>query len=341
MQKRGQTKGLWAVIGAVLAAAIIFLFTFFIIVFSGIVPSAAEQSAIGNFRFLGRTINELLEQPGLLITKTIELNVPNGFIIVGFDKDWHGDLKDTSTWGFSHGTVRNDKVEANWCSDGEGIQKPNQCFGKACICLYKETSAGDDFMEEGSGRNPDDVLDACIVFDGDVTISGPADNNLNLDGCEGETGTNDYDYDCPIDGARKYPRLSYGIPGWRDDFYEFLVIYGDCWDEWGIKSDVYIEKYIDIENPDNIYILVAANKTREIIRREQALKDITARKLLDNGMRALNANELDMAMRNFRQVVDSYPNTSFANNAKAQISNICNRTPRPAQCENIDPRYLP
>ncbi|MBW2981373.1 hypothetical protein KY343_00705 [Candidatus Woesearchaeota archaeon] len=332
MKKRGQIKVTWTVIGAVLAAAVILLFTFVFITFSGVfkITSEAEQAAINNFKVLGKTINELLVQPGIFATaRPIQFQVPNGFIVVGFDKNWYGDGTD-STEDNPAGPF-----EASICHD-EGIDKPDQCLGQACICLFQDTY-GDDFKEDDSGHV---LIDTCITFDGDVSFSGPADNNLNLANCEGETGTSDYDADCQIDGEKKYPVPGYGtFPGWRSDFYEFLIIYGECGDEFGEPKTFYVEKYVDIST-QKTYIFIA-NKTAEIEQREKNINDIIAKNLLDNGMSAFNSNEFERAILNFRQVIDSYPNTTFANNAKIQINNICSRDPKPQVCENIDAKYLP
>ena len=64
---------------------------------------------------------------------------------------------------------------------------------------------------------------------------------MNLNNCEGTSGTQDYDDDCPNDGAKKYPIPP---PIYQLAKYEFLVIYGKCDDSWGIRL-LYIEKYND------------------------------------------------------------------------------------------------
>jgi len=339
MQKRGQIKGLWAVVGAVLAAAIIILFTMVILSFAGVfrVPSESEQAAINNFDFLGKKIKEVIEDPAAFASAQLEFQVPDGFVVVGFDKDWHGDLVDDTWLGYSQNTVKNEKTEASNCRD-EGIKKPDQCLNQACLCLFKDTN-GDDFIEDSSGH----VLVAappCIVFDGDITISAPADNNLNLDGCEGEIGTTDYDDDCPNDGARKYPVPGYGgFTGWRSDFYEFLVIYGDCDDEFGDPKTYYVEKYEDLDT-GKIYIFVA-EKLEKIDKRGEALKEISARKLLNHGKQVLDAGETDRALDIFKLLIDKYENSQYITNAKADIKRICDRAAKPEGCTNIDAKYLP
>ena len=307
MQKRGQIRGLWAVIGAVLALAIIALFTYVLVIFYGLieVPSAAEQGAINNFDVLGKTIDELLKNPSSFATEPIEFGFPDGYIIVGFDKDWHGDMEDDNWFfGYEHGKIINNKVEANWCSDGEGIQRPTQCFQRACLCLYEETSAGDDFMEEG--RDADDVKIPCFVFDGEIVISAVRDSPK----------PGDYSNTYPNTGAKKYPFPNYGPAG---SDYEFLVLYGKCKKAYGI-SDLYVEKHVD-PNTGKIYILIAENST-EIENRENEMKEIFANRLHIQALGLQQNKEYENALEIYQGIINNYQGTRTVDDAKRKIAEI-------------------
>ena len=306
MEKRGQIKGLWAVLGAVLALVIIAIFTYVIVLFAGLFtgPSAAEQGAVNNFDVLGKTINALLQDPSNFASKTIEFGFPDGYIIVGFDKDWKGDMEDDSFLGYDHGQIINGKAEANWCSDGEGIQKPTQCFGRACLCLYEETSIGDDFMEED--RNSEDVKKPCVVFNQDITISAFKDNP--------EPG--DYSNDYPNTGARKYPFPVYGPSG---SAYEFLVLYGGCDALYGI-ADLYVEKYVD-ESTGKIYVL-AAQKTEAIEDREKNMQELFISKLYQKAFSFQQNKDYEKALGIYQNITTKYPESRYAQDSKKNIAEI-------------------
>jgi len=247
MEKRGQSETTWVVIGLVFAAAIILLSVYIIFAFSGAfaAPSAEKQTAINNFKALTNEVQKKLSTSAKLNTSTLDYQIPKGFILVGFDKDWHG------------------VFVSNACN-GEGIIKPPQCQDKACLCLYEDT-IGDDF--EGDS-DPDKLVVPCETFDGDITISGPADNFYNFYQCEGKEISfqeDDYDNDCSNDGAKKIPDLTYGYGITK---YEFLIIYGKCVDTWGIKK-LYIEKYVE---GDKIYLFISAKTPRVEELREKQMK---------------------------------------------------------------------
>lgn len=255
--KRGQAKSLWAFIGTVLAGVLILFSIYVIITLTGVLrgPSAKDQAAVSNFNFLTDKITEFIDKPEQFNSFTIEkYQIPSDYILVGFDKDWFGDMEDPNIiFSSPHGTIFNGKAEANWCGDGEGIEKPKQCLGKACLCLYTAGKIADDFME--AERNPEDVVTPCITFSGDISILGQQ---------QGYSSSNEY----LNDGAEKYPEFRDYYPD--SSGYEFLVIYGKCKDSWGIKS-MYIEKFVNTEI-DKTYIFLA-HKSNTITKREEWLKD--------------------------------------------------------------------
>ncbi len=263
MNKRGQKKTLWTVIEITFAGILILLSAFIIATFSSVFmgSSAQQQAANNNFDFLANQTQKLLEKPEFFASTTIQFNIPNGYILVGFDKDWQGDT-----------------VEASACRK-ESIKKPLRCSDKACLCLYKDTAA-DDFEDDS---NKDELI-KCITFEKnnqEIFISGPADNHYNFKNCEGEPNTNDYDNDCPNDGAAKYPPppTTYfsGAPSFK---YEFLVIYGKCDDEWGIKQ-LYIEKFRNENNNNKTYIFIS-EKADLVKKRAKELKDLASYRIFEN-----------------------------------------------------------
>ncbi len=259
MQKRGQTRLTWTVLGLIVAGIMIGITAIIIANFGGIFlsTSADRQAATNNFNILTKSVQGLLDNPAKFAPATIRYNIPEDFILVGFDKNWKGDQK--GSW-------------ATTCYS-EPITKPSQCKGKACLCLYENT-AGQDFGHDGwfETRSPDDVVDKCVVFEGDISFFGPADNYYNFDRCEGEDiifKENDYDNDCSNDGAKKQPTVKFGKIIHN---YEFLVVYGDCDGEWGIKT-LYIEKY---KEQDSIYIFISQKTNKIKAREEQMTKDFTS-----------------------------------------------------------------
>ena len=110
-----------------------------------------------------------MEDPERLSTAEIAYSIPNGYILVGFDKDWYGDGTDATE------DNKAGPFEASVCHD-EGIDKPAQCQNKACLCLYEDTN-GDDFKEDD---DPDVIVTPCVSFDNLDTISAPADNFYDL-----------------------------------------------------------------------------------------------------------------------------------------------------------------
>jgi len=325
MDKRGQKKTLWTVIEITLAGILILLSAFIIATFSGIFmgPSAQQQAAKNNFDFLANQTQKLLEKPEFFASDTIQFNIPDGYILVGFDKDWRGDIE-----------------EANACRK-ESIKKPTRCSGKACLCLYKDTVA-DDFEDDS---NKDELI-KCITFEKnnqEIFISGPADNYHNLNNCEGESGTIDYDNDCPNDGAKKipHPPTTY-FPTASRFKYEFLVIYGDCDDEWGIKQ-LYIEKFRNENNNNKTYIFIS-EKADIIKKREKELKDLASYRIFENicyyplednnceGRQYPNVckkqepntdyQKCNQAISGCKRILTEFPRTSAAQESKTYIENM-------------------
>jgi len=261
MKKRGQIATMWAIFGMVMAAFVILASSAMLLKYAAILIGTPqeEQAARNHFTFLTDKATELVAAEGIFAADVInEFHIPPGFIIVGFDTDWHGD-SDQNT---NSENPLNGKIEANWCSDGEGMTKPVQCLGKACLCLYKDT-AGDDFMEEG--RNPDAIVAgaSCVTFDGDVVISGPRDSASDLwyDGAlTGRRENNGLN-----DGAKKYLGIPDYYPG---PGYEFLVLYGDCDGAWKIRN-LYLEKFVDTKT-QKIYLFAADEK--EIRNRKEVMR---------------------------------------------------------------------
>lgn len=227
-------------LGYYVIAGFIILISFF--VFSVMMSSGGEvsqQEAINNAFALGRAIERMVESNATYETYEMYLSIPSNYIIVGFDKDWHGDMIDESWFGEDEGYVQEEKVESNWCSDGEGIQKPSMCEGVACICLYEDTW-GDDFMEDNSISKEDTVM-PCVQLLGDVSISGLGDSEAGY--FARDNGL--------IDGGKKLPSP---MPLVTNQGYEFLVMYGDCSPTWNPPRKILIEKYV---SDGKTYITVA------------------------------------------------------------------------------------
>ncbi|MBD3355094.1 hypothetical protein GF361_03865 [Candidatus Woesearchaeota archaeon] len=265
MNKRGQRKVLWTVIEITFAGMLILLSAYILATFTAVFlgPSSQQQAANNNFDFLANQTQKLLEKPEFFASDTIQFNIPDGYILVGFDQDWQGDT-----------------VEANACRK-ESIKKPQRCSDKACLCLYEDTVA-DDF-EDDSNK---DKLIKCTRLEKNnqgIFISGPADNYHNLNNCEKESNTIDYDNDCPNDGAQKLPpppAVYLNLPGASSFKYEFLVIYGDCDDEWGIRQ-LYIEKFRNEANNNKTYIFIS-EKSDQIKEREKELKEKASEQILED-----------------------------------------------------------
>jgi len=255
--KKGQVEKSIEEIGyLVLVFGLILLsvYILYTLLFSSSTP-VDQQEAVNNFRELGRQVDLLLMSDNKFETTKMQYSLPKGYILVGFDKDWRGDMEDDSAIsGYPFGTIKDDKVEADWCSDGEGIEKPSQCQDAACICLYKETRIGDDFMEEG--RDKDDVLD-CVQFNENVVISALRDSE------EGYFTENNG----LIDGAMKYlpPK-----PPFDAQEYEFLVAYGSCDGAFGIQR-VYLEKYKEDKNTYILFTPITPENNVTIQKREEEL----------------------------------------------------------------------
>jgi len=253
--KKGTVEMSVSELGYLMLVAAIILISFFVIsaLLNSIYGKSTEQEAYNNAIALGNAVNKLIESSNGTSSK-VRLSIPSGYVIVGFDTDWHGDLEDDSVFGESEGAVIDGKVEANVCSDNEGIMKPPQCEGVACICLYEDTW-GDEFMEDSD--DSDTALFCEQFFQGDISISGLMDSDV------GYFDRNDG----LIDGAKKYP---FAMPAISGQEYEFLVLYGACDGPFDIQN-VYLEKYTD---SDKTYItFIPINKKTEslIEKREETL----------------------------------------------------------------------
>lgn len=262
--KKAQVEKMPEELGFLVLAAVIILISFFIIttIIGALYSDVDNQEAIGSFTALGSSIESLLKSDKNYDYYELPYSLPSGFILVGFDKEWHGDLLDKSTLGYDENTVINKKVESNWCSDMEGIQKPSQCIqGEevACICLY-EDGYGDDFMEDYEDSK-DSVFYPCIQFvNKNISISALKDSSTGY--LKRNNGL--------IDGAPKYPAPLPEIPGQQ---YEFLVGYGSCDTTFGIQN-LYVEKYIE-EDKTYITIIPITKESKKYIeeRKEKLSQD--------------------------------------------------------------------
>lgn len=255
--KKGSVDESIKELGYLFIVSILLIISFMVITsLYGSFTGSKEQIAVDNLKALGNEIDFLLSSEKSFDSSIVQIEIPNNYIMVGFDKDWHGDLEDDSFAGYAQYVIKGDKVEANYCSDGEGIQKPRQCNDVSCLCIYEETSFGDDFMEEERSR--DDVI-ACYQFNHDMDISSLKDNQ------EGRNYLYSKENNGIVDGSKKYPPAQPVVDG-QD--YEFFVAYGSCDGAWGIRR-TYIEKYVDPTGKAYILISPVTEQTEDMINKRK------------------------------------------------------------------------
>lgn len=248
------------IFNALIAAAVI-LISFFVIsaLLNTLYGKSSEEEAYNNALEIGKVVERLLESNKSFDTTKMRLSVPSGYVLVGFDTDWHGDLKDDTILGLDEGVIIDDKVEANACSDMEGIAKPPQCNGVACICLYEDTW-GDEFMEDS--EDPDTAILCTQFTQEDISISVLSDSD------EGYFDRNNGIFD----GAKKYPEPR---PQIANQDYEFFVAYGSCDGAFEIRN-MYIELYRDTKKTYLTFIPISDDTKPLIIERNSTLSRLVS-----------------------------------------------------------------
>jgi len=145
-----------AVIGVILAAAIIVAsIGVFTKLYAMFVPQT-DQGSINSFNALADAVQELLNNPSAETESITPYYIKSNLILVGFDK--------------SCSSAENDEdCPVTVCSSGDAsyrIPKPVKCSDKACLCLFEE-KVGNDFKDEKNEPI------SCRSFEGDIIFTAP------------------------------------------------------------------------------------------------------------------------------------------------------------------------
>jgi len=243
---------------------LILAFLYFVIVILGdILGTSDKRIAVGthnSFSYqVGSLLNELEEPPEdhyySFSSARTALPFPVNYLIVGFDSEW----KDTQSsyyhvvlsYALGSALPTGDETNTHYDSVMYGsINKPRQCKGHACLCLYEGMLGSNEEMKNN--------LISCTNFEYANLNIRFMTKNVEIVSREGIM-THSYE-------TRPQPAYATHVPGIetpqynplvKKNSYRYLILQGDG---YGVVKEYYLESILDLqEETVNIYIVASVS----------------------------------------------------------------------------------